>query len=66
MSAKQKKEENIVQLRVDVPVDFRARLKAQSARMGVTMGELIIDLTENPLRDLEKKYLTQSDSERNE
>ena len=59
MAAKDTKEIDQVQLRVDVPEPFRARLKAQSARMGITMGELVIKLAEEAitLRQLEEESL---------
>lgn len=59
MAAKDDKDINQVQLRVDVPESFRARLKAQSARMGITMGELVVKLAEEgvTLRQLEEDAL---------
>ncbi|HEY9871853.1 MAG TPA: hypothetical protein V6D12_00335 [Candidatus Obscuribacterales bacterium] len=56
MESKESKEIDIVQLRVDVPTAFRSRLKALSARMGITMGELVVKLSENQLRELEKQF----------
>lgn len=56
MESKESKEVDIVQLRVDVPTAFRSRLKALSARMGITMGELVVKLSENQLRELEKQF----------
>jgi len=46
-----------VMLRVEVPEALRSRLKAQSARMGVTMGELVEMLIDTPLRELELEAL---------
>lgn len=59
MVAKDNNEVNQVQLRVDVSESFRARLKAQSARMGITMGELVVKLAEEEitLRQLEEDFL---------
>lgn len=56
MESKESKEVDIVQLRVDVPTAFRSRLKALSARMGITMGELVVKLSESQLRELEKQF----------
>jgi hypothetical protein len=60
--AKREEEVNLVQLRVDVPSAFRARLKAQSARMGITMGELIMQVISEPLKQLEREAV-EKDSE---
>lgn len=52
-------EEETVMLRVEVPESFRNRLKAQSARMGITMGELVKKLVDEPitLKELERGAL---------
>jgi hypothetical protein len=57
-------EEKTVMLRVEVPESFRNRLKAQSARMGITMGELVRKLADEPiaLKDLERESLDQIES----
>jgi hypothetical protein len=46
-------------LRVEVPETLRNRLKAQSARMQITMGELVEKLIDEPitLRELEIETL---------
>jgi len=51
------KAESTVMLRVEVSEALRSRLKAQSARMGVTMGELVAMLIDSPLRELELEAL---------
>ncbi|MFB2982329.1 hypothetical protein [Microseira sp. BLCC-F43] len=53
------KDTNTVMLRVEVPETLRNRLKAQSARMQITMGELVEKLIDEPitLRELEIETL---------
>ena len=53
------KDKSTVMLRVEVPETLRNRLKAQSARMQITMGELVEKLVDEPitLRELEVKAL---------
>lgn len=53
------KDANTVMLRVEVPESLRNRLKAQSARMQITMGELVEKLIDEPitLRELELETL---------
>lgn len=52
-----------VVLRVEVPEEFRTRLKAQSTRMKITMGDLIQHLANGSvtLRELEKDFLQKLD-----
>jgi len=45
--------EDIVSLRLDVPRDFRTRLKTQSVRLGKKMSDLVEELIDEPLRQLE-------------
>lgn len=47
------KAKDAVVLRVEVPERFRTRLKTQAVRTGVTMGELIERLIDEPLRKIE-------------
>lgn len=49
------KDKDTVMLRVEVSKALRNRLKAQSARMGMTMGELVERLVDEPitLKELE-------------
>lgn len=49
-----------VALRVEVSSEFKARLKGYSARMGVSMGEVLEKIANDPLRDLEQEILEQS------
>ncbi len=53
------KDKSTVMLRVEVPETLRNRLKAQSARMQITMGELVEKLIDEPvtLRELELETL---------
>ena len=53
------KDKDTVMLRVEVSEALRNRLKAQSARMQITMGELVEKLVDEPitLRELEVKAL---------
>lgn len=53
------KDKDTVMLRVEVPKALRNRLKAQSARMGMTMGELVERLVDEPttLKELEVEAL---------
>ncbi len=53
------KDKDTVMLRVEVPEALRNRLKAQSARMGMTMGELVERLVDEPitLKELELEAL---------
>lgn len=56
-------DKDTVMLRVEVSETLRNRLKAQSARMGVTMGELVEKLADEPvtLRELELEALKKLD-----
>jgi len=53
------KDKDKVMLRVEVSEALRNRLKAQSARMGITMGELVERLVDEPitLKELELEAL---------
>lgn len=53
------KNRDTVMLRVEVSEALRNRLKAQSARMKITMGELVEKLVDEPitLRELEVEAL---------
>jgi hypothetical protein len=53
------KDKKTVMLRVEVPDTLRNRLKAQSAQMEITMGELVEKLIDEPitLRELELETL---------
>jgi hypothetical protein len=53
------KDKDTVMLRVEVSETLRNRLKAQSARMGMTMGELVERLVDEPitLKELELEAL---------
>jgi hypothetical protein len=53
------KDKDTVMLRVEVSEALRNRLKAQSARMGMTMGELVERLVDEPitLKQLEREAL---------
>ncbi len=53
------KDKDTVMLRVEVSEALRNRLKAQSARMGITMGELVERLVDEPiaLKELELEAL---------
>jgi Flp pilus assembly secretin CpaC len=53
------KDKDTVMLRVEVSEVLRNRLKAQSARMGMTMGELVERLVDEPitLKELELEAL---------
>ena len=53
------KTEKTVPLRVEVSETFKSRLKAQSGRMNVTMGELLESLADEALQQLELKALEQ-------
>lgn len=59
MPEKPEKPEKTVPLRVEVSETFKSRLKAQSGRMGVTMGELLETLADEALQQLELKALEQ-------
>ena len=51
------KDKSTVMLRVEVPETLRDRLKVQSARMKINMGELVQKLIEEPitLKELERE-----------
>ena len=49
------KKEKIVVLQVDVPESFRTRLRIQALKRGITMGELLLQIVEEPLKKLESK-----------
>ena len=53
------KDKDTVMLRVEVSEAVRNRLKAQSARLGITMGELVERLVDKPitLKELELEAL---------
>ncbi len=59
------KDKDTVMLRVEVSEPLRNRLKAQSARMGITMGELVERLVDEPvtLRELELEALKKLEQE---
>jgi hypothetical protein len=59
------KDKSTVMLRVEVPETLRNRLKAQSARMQITMGELVEKLIDEPvtLRELELETLKRLEQE---
>lgn len=42
-----------VMLRVEISEELRSRLKSQAVRVNKTMGELLEELIEKPLRQLE-------------
>ena len=46
-----------VPLRVVVTTEFRNRLKSHSARIGVSMGEVLEAIADEPLRQLELETL---------
>ena len=47
--------DKLIVLQVHVPESFRTRLKMQSVRLGITMGDLLLQLTEQTLKKLEDK-----------
>lgn len=49
------KKERTVSLQVDVPESYRIRLRMQALKLGMTMGELLIQLTEPLLKSLEEE-----------
>lgn len=49
-----------VPLRVEVSTEFKARLKGYSARMGISMGEVLERIADEPLKNLEEEILKQS------
>lgn len=49
-----------VMLRVEIPENLRTRLKTQAVRRGVTMGELLEQITDEPLRQLELEALEEA------
>ena len=51
------KAKDAVVLRVEVPERLRTRLRTQAVRTGVTMGELIERLIDEPLREIEREAL---------
>lgn len=46
-----------VMLKVEVSDELRSRLKSQAVRVSKTMGELLEELIEKPLRELELENL---------
>lgn len=46
-----------VMLRVEIPENLRTRLKTQAVRKGITMGELLQEIADEPLRQLELEAL---------
>lgn len=50
----------VVMLRVEIPENLRTRLKTQAVRRGVTMGELLEQITDEPLRQLELEALEEA------
>ena len=57
------KHKKLVMLRVEVPETLRSRLRAQSVRMNITMGQLVEKLVDEPinLKDLEREALKNLD-----
>ncbi len=53
------RDKKVVMLRVEVPETLRSRLRAQSVRMNITMGELVEKLADEPitLKQLERESL---------
>lgn len=53
------RDKKLVMLRVEVPETLRSRLRAQSVRMNITMGELVEKLADEPitLKQLERESL---------
>jgi hypothetical protein len=47
--------EKIVVLQVDVPISYRIRLRVQALKLGMTMGELLVELTQPLLKSLEEE-----------
>ena len=60
------KDKDTVMLRVEVSEALRNRLKAQSARMGITMGELVERLVDESitLKELELEALKKLEQEK--
>lgn len=54
MLAMPKKVKTVV-LQVDVPESFRTRLRIQALKLGITMGELLLQIAEVPLNKLESE-----------
>lgn len=50
-----------VMLRVEISEELRTRLKSQAVRVSKTMGELLEELIERPLRELELESVGVSD-----
>ena len=48
------KKEKTVVLQVDVPESYRTRLRIQALKLGMTMGELLVELTQPLLKSLEE------------
>lgn len=48
-----KLKKDTVMLRVEISGELRTRLKSQAVRVNKTMGELLEQLIEKPLRELE-------------
>lgn len=48
-------------LRVEISEELRTRLKSQAVRVSKTMGELLAELIEKPLRELELENVGASD-----
>jgi hypothetical protein len=57
------RDKKLVMLRVEVPETLRSRLRAQSVRMNITMGELVEKLADEPitLKQLERESLKDID-----
>jgi hypothetical protein len=53
------RDKKVVMLRVEVPETLRSRLRAQSVRMNITMGELVEKLADEAitLKQLERESL---------
>ncbi len=53
------RDKKLVMLRVEVSETLRSRLRAQSVRMNITMGELVEKLADEPitLKQLERESL---------
>jgi hypothetical protein len=57
LTAMPEKSLDTVALRVEVTAEFKARLKGYSARMGVSMGEVLERIADEPLKELETELL---------
>jgi IS4 transposase len=64
MGSDSQKGTKIVQLRVEIAEYQRLRLKTQAVRKGLTMGELLERLLDEPLRQLELEALEEAKTPR--